>query len=289
MIVNMACPKCGGQASEYDAGKWSCLQCQNKFLYQPPPPPAPTVINNSINIQGGMFDLDASNVRRPMPVFKKLKETNPSVLAEFKRIERELDEQRKVTRLHPTPAIDSGIGVAVLMFLVCILVTNSSITLKDEIFYVCLILGLMFAFLPILAVLQKQPEARRTIKELLTRQQALAREGDEDVLAGHIITCPDCEAVLDFILMGKPMPTGLQHCLKCGKQFFTSQGYSYPLVRHQGVNALPIAPVAFALSPQPTLTAKSVACPLCAGMIPLPSIRVGLNKCPHCAGEFEAE
>jgi len=31
MIVNMACPKCGGQATEYDEKKWSCLRCPRKF------------------------------------------------------------------------------------------------------------------------------------------------------------------------------------------------------------------------------------------------------------------
>ena len=30
----MACPKCGRQATEYDAHKWQCLHCGIKFVYE---------------------------------------------------------------------------------------------------------------------------------------------------------------------------------------------------------------------------------------------------------------
>jgi DNA-directed RNA polymerase subunit RPC12/RpoP len=30
----MACPKCGRQATEYDADKWQCLHCGIKFVYK---------------------------------------------------------------------------------------------------------------------------------------------------------------------------------------------------------------------------------------------------------------
>ena len=33
-IVPMSCPKCGRQATEYDAHKWQCLHCGIKFVYK---------------------------------------------------------------------------------------------------------------------------------------------------------------------------------------------------------------------------------------------------------------
>ena len=33
-VVPMACPKCGRQATEYDADKWQCLHCGIKFVYK---------------------------------------------------------------------------------------------------------------------------------------------------------------------------------------------------------------------------------------------------------------
>ncbi len=33
----MHCPRCGRAATEYDANRWRCLFCDNKFIYEPPP------------------------------------------------------------------------------------------------------------------------------------------------------------------------------------------------------------------------------------------------------------
>jgi len=34
-IQSLACPGCGGQASEYSSGKWQCLDCGMRFTYEP--------------------------------------------------------------------------------------------------------------------------------------------------------------------------------------------------------------------------------------------------------------
>ena len=36
-IEPMLCPKCRKPASEYDEGKWKCLNCGVKFIYEAPP------------------------------------------------------------------------------------------------------------------------------------------------------------------------------------------------------------------------------------------------------------
>jgi len=35
-IVDMRCPRCGKQATEYDKNKWRCLSCNAKFIYEEP-------------------------------------------------------------------------------------------------------------------------------------------------------------------------------------------------------------------------------------------------------------
>jgi DNA-directed RNA polymerase subunit RPC12/RpoP len=44
-IQDMRCPRCGKPASEYDANKWQCLNCNTKFVYEPPPKEAPTKVD----------------------------------------------------------------------------------------------------------------------------------------------------------------------------------------------------------------------------------------------------
>ena len=36
-IQSTACPKCGKETSEYAPGKWKCLHCGRKFIYEKPP------------------------------------------------------------------------------------------------------------------------------------------------------------------------------------------------------------------------------------------------------------
>jgi hypothetical protein len=35
-IQSMNCPKCGKPASEYMPGKWECLSCRSRFIYEEP-------------------------------------------------------------------------------------------------------------------------------------------------------------------------------------------------------------------------------------------------------------
>src|SRR5665213_2181975 len=78
MIVNMACPKCGGQATEYDEKKWSCLRCGNKFVFAPVQP-SHTFVQSNVHIQGqAAFELDAANAKLPVPKTVKMIEHDPN-------------------------------------------------------------------------------------------------------------------------------------------------------------------------------------------------------------------
>ncbi len=48
-IVDMRCPRCGKQATEYDKNKWRCLTCNNKFLYEAPVQPNSCTVEQHVN------------------------------------------------------------------------------------------------------------------------------------------------------------------------------------------------------------------------------------------------
>jgi DNA-directed RNA polymerase subunit RPC12/RpoP len=41
MKIDMSCPKCGKEATEYQANHWQCLKCGVKFIYDPSQPDEP--------------------------------------------------------------------------------------------------------------------------------------------------------------------------------------------------------------------------------------------------------
>jgi hypothetical protein len=51
-VVNMACPKCRREATEYAPNKWKCLHCGIKFLYEAPTP-TPSVSVTKV-VRGGV-------------------------------------------------------------------------------------------------------------------------------------------------------------------------------------------------------------------------------------------
>jgi len=293
MIVNMACPKCGGQASEYDAGKWACLKCGNKFLYEAPPPPSPTILNTSVSIQGsGLFDLDTSNARPPIPIFTTRKNRYQSHYAEQWQKHNRILEYAKVSF-----ATDKKTGT-VLGYCsgICFLGGGVFLCLtgfcRNDDLRVSGVMGLLVGVGCLIGSLYQFKEARNhdlKLTEVQKRGQELHAEENEDIPAGVWVCCPFCGASSIKVEDGQAMPTGLQHCLKCGKQFFTSQGYSYPLVLRQSPSASTIPPPIFAPTPQPTLKRESIGCPLCGQPLLLSSISAGRNKCPRCAGVFTAE
>ena len=48
-IVDMRCPRCGKQATEYEKNKWRCLICNNKFIYETPVQPNSCTVEQHVN------------------------------------------------------------------------------------------------------------------------------------------------------------------------------------------------------------------------------------------------
>jgi protein-arginine kinase activator protein McsA len=62
MLINIACPKCGGKATEYDDKKWSCSFCGNKFIFTVDP--SHTFVQSNVHIQGeAPFELDVAKAK----------------------------------------------------------------------------------------------------------------------------------------------------------------------------------------------------------------------------------
>jgi len=51
-IVDMRCPRCGRQATEYEENKWRCLNCNTKFIYEGPVQP------NNYNLEEHVHIID---------------------------------------------------------------------------------------------------------------------------------------------------------------------------------------------------------------------------------------
>ncbi len=245
MIVNMSCPKCSGTASEYDVNKWSCLKCGNKFLYAPPPPPQ-TLIQSNVNIQGApLFDLAPESACRPTPFFEKKAKRIPNYFDEITINDNSIRGFRlSLVGCRIKIAVFAAVSVLLLCLVVLFVIAGFNSAFipgsKDaEGVVVSVIFGGVISFL-LFHSFRRFRWARDYHSEFSTemirlrnRNQKVVAEKDDDVLVGHHVSCPYCSKSFEFIWAEHPMPVGLQHCLKCGKQFFTTNGYSYPLV-HKG-------------------------------------------------------
>src|ERR1017187_2178627 len=67
MKANMTCPKCGGQATEYDENKWTCPRCGNKFI----------MIDL---VDQPTYELDVQNAKPAKPIVKTHSENCPNEL-----------------------------------------------------------------------------------------------------------------------------------------------------------------------------------------------------------------
>lgn len=197
MVINMACPKCGGKASEYDTNKWSCLQCQNKFLYAPPPPPPATIINTSVNIQGsGLFDLDTSKTCSPLPVFKKRSEVDQSYIVEMRSIDAVLaNNEQSLTKNCSTGkgcgwvCVSSGILIF-LSLIVAFMSEDIGVTIGGISFLACLVSGGLWCG----CKLSERTWVAKIAK--LRDQKHKFEENDQAILVEHRGCCPFCGATL---------------------------------------------------------------------------------------------
>lgn len=240
MIVNMACPKCGGQSTEYDENKWSCLRCGNKFIFAPEQP-SQTFVQSNVNIQGqATFELDAANIKPPVPKMVKMAEHDPDYFSE-----RMANNAYRITELqYQVPRKKIKKYIAFFFFLVmlgwCGIVAYAGVFTEphdaNTVFAVIMVFILfgMLSLIPFYVYRLFREQARECNSQIKNLQQtnlSMEQQNVMDTKIGDYIICPYCATPSDYFALKSPPPVeGLKHCLKCGRQFFTSGLNSYQVL-----------------------------------------------------------
>ena len=235
MIVNMACPKCGGQSTEYDDKKWSCLRCGNKFVYEPTQA-THTFVQSNVSIQGqAAFELDVENGRLPLPKMVKMIEHDPSFYG--KQIE------GKQNAINVSKALKYPIHfLKIFSLFVCVVVVIGEVFLglsiltkksnsDDDIIGFFASIGVFVVSFMLFWKFRKSIKQHDLVIQGLTQKiHSLECDNRTDTKIGDYIICPSCESHFEFIPTNSiPPADSLKHCLSCGKQFYTSGLNSYPI------------------------------------------------------------
>ncbi len=239
MLVNMACPKCGGQATQNENKQWHCLSCGNEFVLATDP--SQMLFQSSVQILGQPnFELNVAKARQPFPKIVKMSEHDPNFFGR-----RIADNaltisvyQRAASRNKIIKTIALVMLVTMWLFGGFVLVPIVKSYKTDS--YTCdlAIMGLIFLanVSPILifALIYCRKEIFSSKLEIQKFEQmnlSLAKQNLMDIKIGDYIVCPCCEAILDFFAIGtSPPKEGLKHCPKCGRQFFTKDLNSFPVL-----------------------------------------------------------
>ncbi len=237
MVISLACPSCGKQATEYDENKWSCLHCGNKFVFVPPTSPQTNnYVQNTVNVVGQpTYELDVQRAKPAKPIIKTQYEHNPEAFSYPPELFLGVEEidighlgygtqnlQKAVERNHNSKIIwtfwsilfgiltffglTAGSWLLICIFPAAISVINLCIRFRDT---------------KKINLLLKKTEMKRQGFE----QQKIDFEArkNEKITVGYQPICPFCSAEVNDI------STGLTHCHKCGKQFHYSNERSYPI------------------------------------------------------------
>jgi Zn finger protein HypA/HybF involved in hydrogenase expression len=235
MIVNMACPKCGGQATEYDEKKWSCPFCGNKFTIAVGP--SHTFVQSNVHIQGhASFELDVANVKLPLPKMVKMIEHDPDFFGKLitENTLKIAVHQRQASRKKATKTLALACCVLLWSFgaLACfgILVgpRDSESVGTGIVGVVLLAIVSLFPFAVFLYFRKEMREYNLMIQKFQQTISSLEEQNSMDTKVGDYIVCPHCESALDYFALNCPPPVeGLKHCLKCGRQYFSNGLNSY--------------------------------------------------------------
>jgi|ERR1700722_828526 len=236
MIINMACPKCGAQATEYDEKKWSCLRCGNKFVYEPVQP-SHTFVQSNVQIHGqATFELDVANAKSPLPKMVKMIEYDPSYFG--KQI---AGENNKITGYkalkYPIYILQAVfLSICVVLVLVELLCFYSIMFYSHDDFVgnIVAVVGVgVFFFISFLLFRRFRSAIKTHNLNIQNCQQAIysfEHQNQTDTKVGDYIVCPHCETAFEYIPLNSAPPTeSLKHCLNCGRQFFNSGLNSYPV------------------------------------------------------------
>jgi len=260
-------------STEWQEGKWRCLSCGNYFLFKDDPVPL-TVVNSNVSIAGdALYDLDTSKTLQPVPL------TTPWL--KLNKLEDDPDyASLKYSQLDPAAffSIWIVIGVIVIMGFVVL----------DFPVLVAIGAGIAAGTVP---VVFGYPRISRVKTKLAERLEYLT---NLQVFQGHSVLCPNCRQEYWRGTIDSSAPSGLTHCLSCGKQFFLGKGLvSIPLKTHRSASIMPsITPVPVVMGmPEslPPTPSPMIECPFCNKGIPKSAVVVGMNTCPHCQNHYETE
>ena len=235
----MACPKCGGQSTEYDDKKWSCLRCGNKFVYEPTQA-SHTLVQSNVHIQGqATFELDVENAKPPFPKIVKMIEHDPSYFGKL------IEDNKRVIAtsiaLKKPAYILKNLFLCFLFFVglgeVCVgldLLTNKSNSNDDVNAFFASIFGGVGLFVVSFMLFWKFRKSVKQHDAVIQHCQqtiySLEYQNQTDTKIGDYIICPHCENPFEYVpLNSLPPAESLKHCLNCGRQFFTSGLNSYPV------------------------------------------------------------
>lgn len=248
MIVNMACPSCGGQSTEYDEHKWTCLKCGNKFIYAPvSPPQTQNYVQNTVNVVGQpTYELDVQNAKPAKPILKTRFEHSPGQFDDFSTPDKFLSAESKTRaaldlniwgsygdfEAQASKAKSQNENSKIIWLFWSILfsvITVIGITNKSWLI-ICILPTIVSVLNLCIRHWRDAFKLRPLLQELeLSKRQVeqekavLEQKKKEKIIIGYQPICPFCMADI-----ANPS-SGLTHCLKCGKQFHYSNERSYPV------------------------------------------------------------
>ena len=235
----MACPKCGGQSTEYDDKKWSCLRCGNKFVYEPTQA-SHTLVQSNVHIQGqATFELDVGNAKSPLPKMVKMIEHDPSYfgnqIAELTRKIASYNAIKYPVYILQLTFLSICIILGIVELLCCFSILAHPPEYRSEFGdSVLAIIGCGVLFLISFLLFRRYRKAIKAHNLIIHNCQqtiySLEHENQMDTKVGDFIICPHCETPFEYVgLKSMPPLESLKHCLNCGRQFFTSGLNSYPV------------------------------------------------------------
>jgi DNA-directed RNA polymerase subunit RPC12/RpoP len=217
MIINMACPKCGAQATEYDEKKWSCLRCGNKFVYEPVQP-SHTFVQSNVQIQGqATFELDVANAKSPLPKMVKMIEYDPSYFGrQIADINNEISARKTLKfPIYILQFIFGGICAFLLLvgtlgFIVGIFTVLFSAHKEDNGDFIFGVISCAILFIPSYLLFRRYRKAIQAHNLIIQNSQqtiaSLEYNNIVDSKIGDHIICPHCENAFEYVHMNTPPP-----------------------------------------------------------------------------------
>ncbi len=213
MIVDMRCPKCGGNTARYEGHRWRCLKCSNFFIYEPPAVPT-TTVQHFVNVSGdAQYDLDVSGAIAARPRYDTVEDGWPdavshlnTILSLIKYRQKEVAGYKKAANIMGIVAITFG-GITVMLLQNWLLIAIAT--------------GAVAIVLTIASLSQLLSEDDE-LKGLEQQKAELEKPKAKNIIAYQPI-CPYCRAEVSAV------NKVLTHCLKCGKRFYYAEPTSFPI------------------------------------------------------------